>query len=200
MLSGGPGERLHPSHCLCVCCSAVVSWMQTPLALGAMCLGGAAIPWVGVLKIWVLGTGSKPFIPQGEAAILGFPPDCMALHRAGVYSWGLGRLSFLLASVWVFSCSPTYESRSASFWLFSENVAPHVAIHSACPREEGAGAFCVARCKDSLRILSVNCFFPGMGRSEHGCGMKAEVPPKKTSDKRGTLGGAVRTQDNSEGV
>lgn len=96
--------------------------------------------------------------------------------------------SFILVLLWVYSCSPMYESHPAHFWL-SVRKLPHVAVQWVCLWAEGSsGAFCVTICKDHLKILPINyvcSFFPGMGQSEHGWGIRAVVPNKdNVYDKR----------------
>lgn len=124
VLGGSPGVCLRPQSL-----PLLLLWSHgcKPHWLSGLCVWGA-IHWVGVLKVWVLGVGSKPFIPQGEARIWGFPSDCMAPYRAGVYDKGI-----------CLSCSFRYRyflvprrmrvARLAS-GLLSENVAPRVAVHS----------------------------------------------------------------------
>lgn len=81
VLGGSPGVCLRPQSL-----PLLLLWSHgcKPHWLSGLCVWGA-IHWVGVLKVWVLGVGSKPFIPQGEAKIWGFPSDCMAPYWAGVY-------------------------------------------------------------------------------------------------------------------
>lgn len=95
--------------------------------------------------------------------------------------------SFLLVLVWVYSCSPMYESHSARFWI-SFRKLPHVAVQLVCLC---SGAFFVTVCKDHLKILPINyvcSFFPGMVQSEHDWGIRAVVPNKENVYE-GNLGG-----------
>lgn len=65
---------------------------------------GAITP-VEAVKVRELDRGFKPFSPQGEAGLLGFPPNCMSCAEGGVCGEDVCQ-PFSPVSMWLFSqCS-----------------------------------------------------------------------------------------------
>ena len=111
----------------------------------------------------MLGVGSKPFAPHGEAGSLEFLSNGMALCWGGVYCENVSQ-PLLLISMWVFSHYLMCRSCSAGSGFLSEEIVPCVAVHHVHPWEEGSSrAFCVTIFKDLLYFfcfLFCRCPFP----------------------------------------
>lgn len=91
---------------------------------------------VKVLIVGVPDVGYEPFAPQGEGSGVCFLLTVGRCDWGGVYGEIVSQLLILPASVWAFSHLPDVRSCSASFQVFSEEIALYVALELVCPREE----------------------------------------------------------------